>query len=86
MKTITQRFGIVGGVITAIQGIIAPVLYLMLLDKGVTIAEVGALLAILTFFGLVLEIPFGTLADNFGRKRIFLAGEVVLFFTRKVCT
>lgn len=80
MKTIIQKFGVVIAGITAIQGVIAPVLYLMLLDKGITISELGILLAILTLFGLVFEIPFGTLADNFGRKKIFLFGEFFLIF------
>ncbi len=80
MKTIIQKFGFIIAGLTAIQGVIAPVLYLMLLDKGITLAELGVLLAILTFFGFVFEIPFGTLADNFGRKKIFLVGEFLLIF------
>ena len=80
MNATLRNFGIVIGTISAIQGVIAPVLYLMLLDKGITLFELGILLAILTFFGLILEIPFGTLADNFGRKKIFLTGEAVLLF------
>ncbi|NNE65533.1 MAG: MFS transporter [Pyrinomonadaceae bacterium] len=80
MSATLKRFGIVISAISGIQGVIAPVLYLLLLDKGITLMEVGILLAILTGFGLVFEVPFGTLADNFGRKRVFLLGESVLLF------
>ena len=75
-----SRFGVVVTGITAIQGVIAPILYLMLLDKGIDIVQLGILLAVLTFFGMALEIPFGTLADNYGRKRVFLLGESILLF------
>lgn len=45
-----------------------------------TITQVGMLFAILSFFGLILEIPTEAIADRFGRK----ATVVAAFITQSV--
>ena len=80
MNKLIIRFGVVSAGVTALSGIIAPVLYLLFMDKGMGLIEMGMLLATSTFCAAAFEIPFGSLADRIGRKKVFLIGEACLFF------
>lgn len=80
MNKLIIRFGVISAGITALSGIIAPVLYLLFMDKGMGLLEMGMLLATSTFCAAAFEIPFGSLADRLGRKKVFLIGEACLFF------
>jgi MFS family permease len=78
MKNIILKFGLVQGGVTAINGVIAPIMFLLFMDKGLGLLEMGMLLATSTLCVVLFEIPFGSLADNFGRKKVFLMGESIL--------
>ena len=60
-------------------GLIIPAMALLPLDRGLTIAQMGAAFAMQGFVTLVLELPTGGLADTWGRKPVLvLSGCVCL--------
>lgn len=63
-----------------IFGLKMPVFYLMLLGKDFTLFNVGLLAATTTISAIIFEVPFGSLADKIGRKKVFLLGELVAVF------
>lgn len=54
------------------MGLLAPILNLILLDKGANVQTLPLLLAIYAVTILVLELPSGIYADMYGRKAVFL--------------
>ena len=53
-------------------GILIPVLNLLKVSKGLSLAELGFCGAVASGVVVILELPSGILADRIGRKRIFL--------------
>ncbi len=49
-------------------GLLIPVLVLLLLDRGISIAEIGLASAAQGVMVMVLELPTGALADTYGRR------------------
>jgi len=65
------------------QGIMVPVLSLMLMEKGCSLGELAVLLGTYSLSVFVLELPSGLLADRMGRKAIYLmscAFQIVAMF------
>jgi DHA1 family quinolone resistance protein-like MFS transporter len=62
-----------------IAGILTPVLVLLIIDKGLSIAEAGAALAFYSATTIVMELPTGGLADGIGRKRVYMISLGVSF-------
>lgn len=60
-------------------GIIVPVLSLMLIEKGCTLAEISITMGIYSLTVLLLELPSGILSDVIGRKKIFILSSVFNF-------
>ncbi|SNS42730.1 Predicted arabinose efflux permease, MFS family [Actinoplanes regularis] len=58
-------------------GFTIPVLTLLPLDRGLTIAQAGAIVAVQGVTVLVLELPTGGLADALGRRPVLLLGGVI---------
>lgn len=56
-------------------GLIIPVFALLPLQRGLTIAELGAVAAVQGVVVLVLELPTGGLADAWGRKPVLLVSS-----------
>lgn len=54
-------------------GLLIPVALLLPLQRGLTIAEVGAALAAQGVVVLALEVPSGALTDSWGRRPVFIA-------------
>ncbi len=61
-----------GGTFAFIIGIIA----IILLEKGLTLAEVGFYFALYSVSLLLLEVPTGAFADAYGRKKAIMIGFV----------
>ncbi len=59
------------------QGIILPVLSLMLLDKGLTLSNLSIVLGIYALTVVLMELPTGIAADILGRKKIFCLSLIV---------
>ncbi|KAE8762420.1 MFS transporter [Georgenia thermotolerans] len=68
-------------VLTALRwlpvGLVIPVVVLLPLDRGLTLAEVGLATALQGLVVLALELPTGGLADTLGRRAVLLLAAVV---------
>lgn len=60
-----------------LSGILAPVLSLILLDKGADLSGLSIILGLYAFTVIVLELPTGIIADVFGRKKSFCLSIVI---------
>lgn len=59
------------------QGIILPVLSLILLDKGLTLSNLSIVLGIYALTVVILELPTGIAADVLGRKKVFCLSLII---------
>lgn len=57
-------------------GLTIPFTVLWMLEKGLTLPEVGIIQAIIFFSTFLLEVPTGIVADKFGRKNSILVGTI----------
>jgi MFS family permease len=57
-------------------GVVLPFLVITPEARGLSIGEVGAVLAIHSAVAIVLEVPSGVLADALGRRRVMLVGAL----------
>jgi predicted MFS family arabinose efflux permease len=75
----TARFLVLLGLRWFPVGLLIPVYVLLPLERGLTIAQVGAVAAVQGIVVLVLELPTGGLSDAIGRRPVLLlAGAVNL--------
>ncbi|WP_440073249.1 MFS transporter [Streptosporangium sp. OZ121] len=67
--------------LTALQtvpgAVFFPVLVLLVQERGHTLGEIGLLFAVFSAVALALEIPSGSVADVYGRRRILLVSAAV---------
>lgn len=75
--SLRTRFWILTGLRWLPTGLIVPVFALLPLERGLTIAEFGAVLAVQGIVVLCLELPTGGFADAIGRRPVFLASAMV---------
>jgi len=54
------------------MGIIIPIMTLFLLEKGLTLLQIGIAFAVYSAATVLLELPTGGLADSIGRKKVYL--------------
>lgn len=70
-----------GLAVTAVEsvarGLLTPVLSLVLLGRGVHLAQLPLMIAVYSGVALILEVPSGALADRIGRKAVFVAAQAV---------
>lgn len=59
------------------NGLFVPVVYVVLKDKGFDIAHVGALVLFSSLATILFGIPCGMIGDRFGRKQVFIVGELL---------
>lgn len=78
MKPLIRKYVLVNASMAAMFGLALPVMYLALLDKGLSLVQMGKVMAAFCVSAMLFEVPFGSLADAIGRKRVFLLGEGVL--------
>lgn len=53
-------------------GLLAPILVLLMIDRGLSAAQVGAVVAVQGFVVMLLEVPTAALADSIGRRVVLL--------------
>lgn len=58
-------------------GLLVPVIALLQLEKGLDLFQIGLTVAVYSATVMALELPTGGLADNIGRKRVYLFSLVV---------
>ena len=74
--TVRTRFWLIAGIRWLSTGLIVPVAALLPLDRGLSIAQYGAVAAVQGIVVLLLELPTGGFADAMGRRPVFLASAV----------
>lgn len=57
-------------------GMVLPVLFVFLKDKGISNVELAVLALTATITTTLLDLPSGNLADRYGRKLLFLIGQI----------
>lgn len=72
-----RRFLILRALRWVPSGLLVPVLVLLLLQRGLSLGEVGLVMATQGLVVLVLELPTGGLADALGRRPVLLIGTAV---------
>jgi MFS family permease len=75
--SLRTRFWLLAALRWLPTGFIIPVSALLPLERGLTIAEYGAVAATQGFVVLLLELPTGGFADALGRKPVFVASAAV---------
>ena len=81
-QDVRRRFLLLRGLRWLPSGLLIPVLVLVLLDRGLSLAQLGLVFAGQGLMVLVLELPTGGLADAIGRRTVLLVAtvfEVVAF-------
>ncbi len=73
---ITNRYSFVHFINGIIMGLIAPIMYVVLRDKGFEIFEIGFLIIISSITTVLSEIPCGMLSDRIGRKKMYIGGQL----------
>ncbi len=74
---LTLRFALHQLLHWASVGILFPVLVLTQIDKGLDLLQVGVVMALYSTTVIMLEVPTGGLADQLGRKQIYMISVVV---------
>lgn len=75
--SIRARFWVLAALRWLPVGLIVPVVALLPLERGLTIAELGAAFAVQGIVVLCLELPTGALCDVWGRKPVLLASAAI---------
>ncbi|MFY1649729.1 MFS transporter [Solwaraspora sp. WMMB762] len=81
MRTLTarqvhRRYLILHGLRWAPVGLLIPVWVLLMLERGLTLAQIGLVVAAQGLAVLLLELPTGGLADAVGRKPVLIGAAV----------
>jgi MFS family permease len=79
LKHFVRSYAWLGGFGGILTGLLAPVMYVVLKDKGFDNLQIGMLVLATAAVTAIFNIPFGVVADRYGRKLIFLAGEFFMF-------
>ena len=74
--TVRRRFLILRGLRWLPTGLLVPVLVLVLLERGLSLAQLGIVFAGQGLMVLLLELPTGGLADAIGRRTVLLVATV----------
>ncbi len=74
--TVQSRFWVLAAIRWLPTGFIVPVVALLPLDRGLSVAELGSVLAVQGVVVLVLELPTGGFADSLGRRPVWIASAV----------
>ena len=74
---IRRRFLLMLGLRWLSFGLVLPLLVLMAQERGLTLAEIGLVLATYGITTAVLELPTGGLADSIGRRKVLVLSAVL---------
>lgn len=84
---LSHYYGLLLGVFFIGQFMVLPILTPLFIEIGASIKEIGVIMAVMGFTVIALEMPTGGLADEIGRKKLFLYSLIlsilsllVLFF------
>lgn len=74
-EVLRRRFLVLTALRWLAPGLLMPVLVLLLLDRGLSLAQVGLVFAAQGAMVLLLELPTGGLADSLGRRPVLVAAS-----------
>ncbi|WP_287930669.1 MFS transporter [Arthrobacter sp.] len=74
--TLRRKFWVLTGLRWLPTGMLIPIYALLPLERGLSIAELGAVVAVQGIVVLFLELPTGGFADSLGRKPLLVASSV----------
>ncbi|MEO7430280.1 MAG: MFS transporter [Acidimicrobiales bacterium] len=74
-RSVRRRFLLLRALRWIPTGLMLPVLVLLLLDRGLTLGQVGLGLGAQAVVVMFLELPTGGLADSMGRRKVLLAAS-----------
>ena len=75
--SVRRRYLLLHGLRWFPVGLMVPVLVLLPLGRGLTLAEIGVVAAMQGLVVLFLELPTGGLADALGRRPVLIAAQVI---------
>jgi MFS family permease len=76
VRQTTRRFLMLRALRWLPTGLLIPVVVLLLLERGLTLGQIGLVAAAQGVVVMLLELPSGGLADSFGRRRVLLLAAV----------
>ncbi|PFG38451.1 MFS transporter [Georgenia soli] len=76
-RSVTRRFLALTALRWLPVGLVIPVIMLLPLERGLSLAEVGLAASLQGLVVLALELPTGGLADTVGRRRVLLVASAV---------
>jgi MFS family permease len=74
--TLTRRFLVLRATRWLPTGLLIPILVLLLVDRGLSLGQIGLAMAAQGVMVFVLELPTGGLADALGRRPVLMAGTI----------
>jgi MFS family permease len=74
---IRRRFLVLQAMRWLPNGLLIPVFVLLLIDRGFTLSQLGALFAVQGLTVFMLELPTGGLADSLGRRPVLMAATAL---------
>ena len=80
IKQFIRHFCFIQSFGSFIIGFIAPIMYVVLKEKGFAVVEIGFLVLCTSVTTILLEVPCGVLSDRIGRKLLFLLGQFCFLF------
>ena len=73
-----QKYAVVQLFAGLILGLITPIMYIVFQGKGLSTLHIGSLIIISAITTMLLEVPFGVIADKYGRKASYLLGQLFM--------
>lgn len=73
----TKRYALILAICNFCNGLLASILSLAFLSKGLTLSTIGFGLAAFSAAAVLLEVPSGVAADMLGKKRVFILSMAV---------
>ncbi|MGW0435106.1 MFS transporter [Micromonospora sp. NPDC003197] len=77
VRQVHRRYLILHGLRWLPTGLLIPIMVLLMLERGLSIAQFGMVVAVQGLVVLVLELPTAGLADALGRKPLLIAAAVI---------
>ena len=76
--SLTNKFIINKTIHWCIIGMLLPISTLFIMDKGISLLEIGMLVAMQSATVMIFEVPSGALADNYGRKNVYIISIMMM--------
>ncbi len=79
LESFLKRFYFIQSLGGLVLGLVMPIMYVVLKNKGLDVFEIGMLILTSALVTIFSEIPCGALSDRIGRKILFILGQLFYF-------